>query len=179
MIDLVFEGYTPPTAEQVARRAGVSVASLFRYFDTLDDLREHATKRYFERFFHLFDVPEIGVGPLDKRIDTLVAARVELHRTTAPIARLTRSRSLVVAGLNETLRRLNATQADQVRLHFGEELAQLSPARRDDLVATITTITSFESWDRFQIDHGRTPAQTKRAWVSALGRLLESVDHHP
>lgn len=174
MIDLVFEGYTPPTAEQVARRAGVSVASLFRYFDTLEDLREHATERYFERFFHLFEVPEIGVGSLERRIASLVTARVELHRTTAPIARLTRSRSLVVTGLNETLRRLNATQADQIRLHFGEELAELSPARRDDLVATIATITSFESWDRFQIDHGRTPAQTRRAWTGALSRLLES-----
>ncbi len=34
VIDLAFEGNANPTAEQVAKRAGVSVASLFRYFET-------------------------------------------------------------------------------------------------------------------------------------------------
>ncbi len=172
MIDLVLEGRMPPRPEEVASRAGVSVASLYRYFDTLDDLRDHASERYFERFIHLFEIPDIGVGTLDRRIATLVSARMTLHRTTAPMARLARARALVVHQFDETLRRLNATQADQLRLHFVPELEPLTPSSAEDVVATVATMTSFESWDRFRTDHGRGPAQTKRAWTTALTRIL-------
>ncbi|MGI9598543.1 MAG: TetR/AcrR family transcriptional regulator [Acidimicrobiales bacterium] len=173
MIDLVFEGHTPPTADQVAARAGVSVASLFRYFDGLDDLREHAIERYFERFIHLLDVPDIGVGPLPVRIASLTAARVQLHETTGPMARLMRARSVTVAQLGATIRRLNATQADQIRIHFDTELTPLSPATREDTVATVVTLTSFESWDGFRTDHGRSATQVSRAWARALERILD------
>ena len=45
VIDLVGEGNTDPTSEQVAERAGVSVASLFRYFETLEELRQETLRR--------------------------------------------------------------------------------------------------------------------------------------
>ncbi|MEO2165398.1 MAG: TetR/AcrR family transcriptional regulator, partial [Acidimicrobiales bacterium] len=54
MIDLINEGHAPPTAQQVAQRAGISVATLFRYFETLEDLRQYATQQCLERFAHLF-----------------------------------------------------------------------------------------------------------------------------
>jgi AcrR family transcriptional regulator len=172
MIDLVFEGHAPPTADAVADRAGVSVASLFRYFETLDDLREQATALYFERYADLFEVSAVGVGSLDERIATFVTARVAQHESTSPMARLMRWRAFEISELDATLRRLRATQSDQVRLHFRDELTLLTRAASDDLVATIASITSFESWDQFRHDHGRTPAQIHRAWATTLHRIL-------
>jgi AcrR family transcriptional regulator len=151
----------------------VSVASVFRYYETLDDLRRHAIERYFERFAHLFEVPDIGVGSLDRRIRSLVAARVDQHETTSPVARQVCARAIVVPDLDTNLHLVRATQSDQVRSHFADELAALTPAGRDDVVATIAALTSFESWDQFRLDHQRSPVQIRRAWTRAIHALLD------
>ena len=172
VLDLLSEEIASPTAEQVADRAGVSVASVFRYFETLDDLRRDAIDRYFERFAHLFDVPGIGRGPRDRRIAGFVAARANQHETTRPIARLVRARAVEIPELEASLRGLREAQCDQIRRHFADELAPLTPAPREDLVATVAAITSFEAWDQFRFDHGHSPIQTSRAWRTALRRLM-------
>ena len=172
MIDLVFEGHAPPGTEQVAEKAGVSVASLFRYFDSIDHMQKRATEHYFKRFSHLFELPQIGVGPLAQRIRGLVGARVDQHEATAPIARLARHRSFMFDEIDESLHRLRATQADQLRLHFALELDVLTPATRADVVATIATLTSFESWDQFHHDHQRSATQIRRAWATTLHSVL-------
>jgi AcrR family transcriptional regulator len=174
MVDLVFEGRLPPTAEQVAERAGVSIASLFRYFETLDEMRLETTKRYFDRYSDVFDVPAIGEGTLDQRIGRFVEARLRLHETTEPMARFARLRAAENESLATTLRLVRAARADQIRRHFEPELRALSPAARDDVVATISALTSFEAWDQFRNDHDRSQRQTGRAWQRALGRLLDS-----
>jgi AcrR family transcriptional regulator len=76
MVDLIQEGVVPPGADAVAERAGVSVASVFRYFDGLADLQEAAMVRYFERYRERFEVPGLGEGDLDERIERLVRARL-------------------------------------------------------------------------------------------------------
>ena len=171
MIDLVLSG-EEPSPELLARRAGISVATLFRYFDTLDEMRRATTTRYLERFAHLFELPRCGEGTLDERIERLVTARLHLLTTTEPMARLTRARAIVVPELAAELHRLRDQLAGQVRRHFAAELAELSPARRDDLVATIAVLLSFESWAQLRDDHDRGPTQMRRTWTSALHRLL-------
>jgi AcrR family transcriptional regulator len=171
MIDLVLDGETP-SVELLTRRAGVSEATLFRYFETLDELRRATTARYIARFADLFEIPSSGVGTLDQRIDALVAARARLYTTTEPMARLTRRRAAVVPEIDDELRRLRSVMAGQVRRHFAAELAELIPARRDDLVAVICVVTSFESWQQLRDDHGRGPTQLRRAMTESLRRLL-------
>ena len=53
-IDLVIETGGSPRPESVARRAGISIASLYRYFDNLDELRRDAFDRVLDRFPDLF-----------------------------------------------------------------------------------------------------------------------------
>ena len=72
MIDLVLEGHAPPSAEHVIERAGVSQASLFRYFATLDELRQEAIGRYFERFDGLIAIPQpAGMGSLNLQVPVI------------------------------------------------------------------------------------------------------------
>lgn len=171
-IDLVLEGFSPPSVEQVADRAGVSTASVFRYFDTLDELRDETTHRYFQRFAHLLDIPDIGAGTLEARIKRFVDIRHELYTATAPMARLVRNRAPKVAALHDTLRRHRATMADDIRRHFATELDHLGGALRGEIVGTIATLTSFEAWSELTEDHRRTPAQIRRGWTRALSLIL-------
>ncbi len=173
VIDLVVEGNADPTAEQVAKRAGVSVASLFRYFETLKELRRETLRRYFTRYDHLFQLPDISESTLEDRSQVFVNCRAKLYETTEPMCRQARRRAPDFPDLDEELHSVRAMQADQIRQCFAYELEALSPSARDDLVATINTLTSFESWDQIVHDHNRTPRQVRRTWTTALHRLLQ------
>lgn len=172
MVDLVQEGQLPPSPDLVAERAGVSVASLFRYFDDLDELQLHVVARFQERFAPAFEVPAIGDGPMDARVDRYVRARVALYEQIAPMARLARARALERPNLARSLHETRARQALQVREHFAPELASRTPAVRDDLVGCICALTSFESWDLHHGDLERGRTQIVRAWTTALRGLL-------
>ena len=175
VIDLVVEGNADPTAEQVAKRAGVSVASLFRYFETLKELRRETLHRYFKRYDHLFQLPDISESTLEDRSQVFVNCRAKLYETTEPMCRQARRRAPDFPDLDEELHSVRAMQADQIRQCFAYELEALSPSARDDLVATINTLTSFESWDQIVHDHNRTPQQVRRTWTTALHRLLQPL----
>ena len=172
MVDLLLEGHTPPTASEIAVRAGVSVASVFRYFDDLADLQRQTIARYLERHEALFDVPGIGEGDLDERISRLVTARTALYETIAPVARYVRVRSFDLPELAQNLGQVRDQMADQVHRHFRPELDARPPAAAEDLTATIVALTSFESWDLFRGELDRGPAQVRRAWRDALRALL-------
>ena len=171
MVDLVEEGHHPPTVELIAARAGVSVASIFRYFERLDELQDATTARFLDRHAPLFEIDRLGIGPRDARITRYVAARMALYGTIAPIARFVRSRSLEQPHLADTLGQMRRRLADQADQHFAPELAELPPARRSDVVGSIATLTSFESWDMLRHDLGSSAATVRRAWTSGLRAL--------
>lgn len=171
-IDLVFEGFGSPSADLIAERAGVSVASVFRYFDTLDDLGEAGALRFFDRTDHLMAIPDIGEGSLDDRIHRLVNARIALYETTAPMCRLARVRMHALPGARENIKRARMTRVDQIRHHFDTELNSLTPAVRDDTVYAISIITAFDAWDQLMTTYERTPQQIRRSWRMGVTRVL-------
>lgn len=172
LFSLLDEGERSPAADAIASRAGVSVSSLFRYFEGLDDLQEQTVEVHFARFGTLFEVPAIGSGSTEERIERFVEARLALYRTIAPIARLARSRALdhvrIAAKLAETRTRF----AGQVRAQFAPELDALTPARRQDVADLIDALTSFESWDLLQSTHGRTEREVRRSWTAGIASVV-------
>jgi len=171
-IDLNFETGQVATPEAIVERAKISMASLFRYFETLDEIQEMAAERYFTRFAHLFEIPNIGVGALPQRIRTFVKARADQHIATEPIARTVRTKGIAHAPISEALIRIRVTQADQVKLHFMDELDHLTRGAADDTAATIAVLTSFESWDQFRSVSQRSNTQIVRAWATTLEAII-------
>ena len=172
-IDLVLEGSgQPPTPEEIAVRAGVSRATFFRYFATLNDLRGEAATRALDRFSELVVIPDMGTGSLHERINRLVDARMRFHETLHPLALLLRASATLDADSAELVDAIRQILSDQVRQHFWSELELRTPARRDDLVVSITVLTSVESWHQFRRAHDRSPAQTRRAWNPAVVGIL-------
>ncbi len=172
LFSLLDEGETSPAAESIAGRAGVSVSSLFRYFEGLDDLQEQTIEAHFARFGSLFEVPSIGSGSLAERIGTFVDARLALYRSIAPVARLARARAVDHAAIAAKLAETRSRFADQIRSQFAPELDALSPARRQDVADLIDALTSFESWDLLHATHGRTERGIRRTWVAGISALV-------
>lgn len=171
-IDLVLEHGVEPRPEDVAARAGVSIASLYRYFSTLEELHHDAIARLVDRFPDLFEVPDIGQGSRETRIASFVTRRVALHETLHPLQLLSRAVSGSRPQAAAFVDNARQAMADQVRRHFDPELRTLSEARRDDAAASIATLTAVESWEQFRRSYGRSEAQTRRAWSSVIDHIL-------
>ena len=108
----------------------MSIASIFRYFDGLDDLRRAATDVYYRRYDHLFEMADIGEGALPDRISHLIDGRLRLYDVAGPVGRLVRLRSHEDPLAHENLARLRETYAHQLRHHFDDELSAVGPKVR-------------------------------------------------
>lgn len=170
-IDLVLRWHVPPTADQVAEEAGVSVASIFRYFDNLGDLQRSAISRFLERHHHLLELPDIGEHSLQRRISTLVDGRVRFYESVGPVARLARAKGFDVPEFATTLDLIRSTQSDQLALHFAVELRQLRASARRERLGLIAVATSFEAWDLLHRE-GLDRAAVSRAMRTGLTRLF-------
>lgn len=171
VFELMTEGHLPPAVDDVAARADVSVSSVFRYFDSLDDLQQQTIDRYFERFAPLFELTP-AAGDLEDRVAALVDARLALYEAIAPIARMARARAGDQPRLAETLARTRRSFHDQLRSHFAEDLAGMGRAEADDRLALVDALTAFEAWDLLRATHDRSRARIRRAWNRGVLALL-------
>lgn len=177
LFDLLGEDRGMPGIEAIAERAGVSVSSVFRYFDGLEDLKHETIERYFARYAALFAIPDIGEGPLTERIDRFIDARVLLYDAIAPIGRLARARAYDQPTIAAPLARARGLLVDQIRAHFAPELHAGRVGDPDTLAALVDGLTSFESWDLQRQTHQRSNDDISRGWHIAL-RVLLDVDAH-
>ena len=173
MFDLIVEGHLPPAVDQVARRAGVSTATIFRYFGTLDDLQQETVARFVERFDHLLEIERPGEGSATSLVRRFVDSRITLFSTVGPVMYLAWVRSLdqprIAAAVRENRRRLR----DATEEHFASALGPRS-ARRSGLVDAIDGMCSIESWVSLTRIHDRSPDEIRRAWTVGVSRLVGS-----
>ena len=168
---LVSEGKIPPSAEDVAVRAGVSVSSIFRNFDGLHDLQRQALEQSQAKFAHLFVVVDAH-ETRTTRVRSHVRARIELLEAASGLLRIGRSRALDHDTLVGGLARLRGRLADQTRQRFATEIDQLTPTDAANLVALIDSTTSPEAFDLMSAAHSRTPRQISKTWITALDALF-------
>ena len=170
-LDVLLEGGVP-TADEVAERADVSMATLFRYFTTLDEIRHDAIARVLDRFPHLFTLPDSAASDREQRIRSFVAARLDLHEALHALQLLQRASAVRDPGAAEMVHNGRLGMAEQTRRYFEPELRDLTPARRESLLATLDLVTSVESWQTFRVSFDQPIARTRRAWFDAVDRLL-------
>ncbi len=172
MFSLLQDGKVPVSAELVADRAGVSVASVFRYFDGLDDLQYHTFERFRERF-----EPLLAVEPRDTtrsgRLAAFVRSRLDLYEQAGAIMAVGRLRALEHEPLVAASAEMRGLLADQVRTVFAADVAGLATTGHD-LVAVIDALTSLESWDVMRKTHARSRRQIQRAWCTGIDALIAS-----
>lgn len=172
MFSLLQDGKVPVNAELVAERAGVSVASVFRYFDGLDDLQYQTFERFRERFEPLLTVDPRAVSR-DERIAAFVNSRLDLYDQAGAIMAVGRLRSLEYEPLVAASAAMRGLLADQVRSAFGADVVDMVSVG-PDLVAVIDALTSLESWDVMRKTHARSRRQIERAWSTGIDALIES-----
>ena len=167
LLELVREGFLRPTAEQVARRAGVGIRTVFRRFADMDGLFAELDARTSAIARELYP-PASGPSdaPLPERIGELVGLRISLYEELGPFLRssvLHRARSAYVE--KRSLR-----SARELRRDVEARIPELSD-EPDWVADAVDTLLSFESWNRLRHDRrlGRERIRlTLRASLTAL-----------
>jgi len=174
VLELFASGDLSPSAAAVSERSGVSLRSVYRYYDDIDELIRAAIERSMSRNDHLFAITEdCGVGTLEERIKRFVDQRCFLFDTMSglALASIARARSdqRVRAGLKHRIRQMRA----QHQAAFRPELdAERSQAQRADLEEAIWLVSGLGALTHLYGPAHRTPAGARRAMHRALSRLL-------
>ena len=170
--ELILEGKGPPSAEDVAERAGVSVSSIFRNFDGLADIQQHAHQLFTERYSHLLLATPPPDGDLDSRIAFFVRTRLDLYEQAGPLMAMARRRAFEDDTWSELIASNRSALTRQLRVCFDREFADLTASDAADLVAVLDSITSPEAFDLMTTTHARTRRQTTRTWTTSLRALI-------
>ncbi len=157
MVDLIESGQPSPTAEAVAARAGVSLRTVFRHFEEMENLHLEIAALVFER------VRPILERPFQKRdwpesLGEAVARRAEFFEIMAAFKTaidVHRHKSRAIAAQH---RRITVMSRDLLAATLPADL--LADRQRFELLALLM---SLESWQRLREQQGLTVAEAEAA----------------
>ncbi len=174
VLELFTEGSLSPGVPDVAERSGVSLRSVYRYFDDTDELIRSAIARNMGRIRPLFVIDGLGEGDLEQRVERIVTSRVRLFDENAPIMRAT----LRTAPTNEIIREQHERNLEELRRQieamFEPELRSLAAVERLEVIAAIDVLLGFAALEHL-IHSGCSVDECRRI----LRRSVFAVLAHP
>jgi AcrR family transcriptional regulator len=173
VLELFTEDSLEPGAADVAARSGVSLRSVYRYFDDTEALVRAAIARNLEQVQPLFEIEDLGEGPLDGRIERIVDRRLTLYEHTAPMTRASLRRASGNDLIREQLDRSQRAMRIQVEQMFAPELARLAAPARRQVVAALDVLLGFPTLEHLRrtrrLSGGDTRAVVLRSVTAVLG----------
>lgn len=172
LLTLFREGELNPSVAAVAERSGISLRSVFRYFDDLDEMGRIAIQRHLDEVGHLFELPKIGEGSRSDRIEALVTQRASLYERVAPVVRAAMLRAPFQPVIAEGLAARRALMRDQLERQFAPELATVSAEEAQQTVAGADSLASFEVLELLRLDQKLSAAAAAAVIRTSLDKLL-------
>jgi AcrR family transcriptional regulator len=167
LFELIGEGVTTPTADEVAERASVGIRTVFRHFKDMDTLYGALDVLLYERFEPVFLAP-VPQGSVEQRIDEFVAHRAKGYEGVAPYKRAANVKRARSEFLQERHEAVVSRMREDLRRWFPELKHMDAPT-----VHALELVTSFEAWDRLRIDQRlgkqRAADAMKRGMTALLG----------
>lgn len=173
-IELFGEGDLTPSATSVAERSGVSLRSVYRYYEDLEELLRASIGRSLERNRPYFAIEGLGEGPLEERVDRLVEHRMALYEQVAGIARAAVLRARTNEIVRAQVERQMAGLRAQTEAMFAPELRALRGVERTDLSAALSLVTGLEAMEYLRVTLGRSPEISARIMGQMLHALLQA-----
>ena len=163
MLELVREGETAPSAEQVAERAGVGRRTVFRLFSDMEGVYREMHAVMTGRLAPMFAAPLKG-ATWRERLDEIVERRAAMFEEMLPIKSAADAHRYQSNFLQTEHRKLTRLQR--------ETLAAVLPANvAGDKLEALDLALSFEAWRRLRHEQRlgiKQAAATQRLLVRAL-----------
>ena len=172
-LDLIQEGLLQPSADCIAKRAGVSRRSIFNHFSDLAELYDAVGEVGRQRYAPLLE-PISEREPLTIRLDHLARVRSRFLEATVSITRALTAQSLVGPAVEQAVRvsreALERHHRDIDRL-FRVELEALDGLERSDVIEAMAAATSPHQWEYLRRSRGMS---TPRA-LAIVKRTLKAI----
>lgn len=172
VIELFSESNLSPGVHEVAARSGVSLRSVYRYFEDVDDLIAAAMERQIDKARPLFQMPELGEGPLPARIDRFAARRVALFEAVRDIYRASVVRLADDSQVSSGLEQVRGWMGHQTKKMFLPELDAMEPDTASVVELSLDTLTQFDSLEHLRSGRELSPDELVEYLRGAVSRLL-------
>lgn len=173
LLDLLAAGALRPTAREIAQKAGISLRSVYVHFDDLEDLFCVAANRHMSRIAPILrTIP--ATGTVRERAEALMQQRSRLYAQMGNVARATQLQAPFSPTLERIVNNAHLRARKEIESVFAPELASLTPARRDRLVALLDVITGAHSWDVLCGSHGLSPEDALTVVVDSVVVEIEA-----
>ena len=177
-LQLLGEKQQPPTAPEIAKRAGCSIRSIYERFSDLLTLSLAAADHAFAQALAQDAAPNVDAD-LHTRLTEQVEARAAICERWLPLWRaLLRSQGELEA-LAIRIKRTRAMMVARLELVYGPELSTLPEAERRQLLVALDILTDFESWGRLRESHGLSIEEARSLWINAIQRMLPAIGPDP
>jgi TetR/AcrR family transcriptional regulator, regulator of autoinduction and epiphytic fitness len=165
-VQLIQEGDLRPTADRIAKLAGVSLRALWSHFADMEALFAASGGRILERrdAAHEPISPDL---PLDRRIDAYCHQRARLLEQIAPAAKAAALKEPFSPALQRFRRTHVERVREEVRVLFAAELAGDA-----ELLAALTAVSMWATWGTWRDAMGLDPDAARAALVRTVTALL-------
>ncbi|GLY00986.1 MULTISPECIES: TetR/AcrR family transcriptional regulator [Actinoplanes] len=138
---LISEGDLRPTADRIAKVAGVSLRALWSHFADMESLMTASGQRVLEHRDASHQPIDAGL-PLPERIDAYCRQRARLLEEIGPAARASALKEPFSTGL-QRYRKVHVSRVrDELEAVFGPELGD-----DRELVEALTAVSLWPTWD--------------------------------
>jgi AcrR family transcriptional regulator len=168
MVYLIESGQPSPTAETVATRAGVSLRTVFRHFEEMENLHLEIAAMVFDRVRPLLERP-LRTREWPESLAEAVERRAEFFELMVPFKNaidVHRHRSRAIAAQH---RRINVMSRDLLAASVPSFL--LADREKFEL---LSLLLSLEAWQRLREQQGLTAAEARQAVLRAARALIGS-----
>lgn len=173
LLQLLEEGHYNPPAQQVAKRASVSVRAVFHHFDDMENLYLEVVDLQAQRIMPLLTVASGHRSTLSKArqivelCDNLYSIAAPLHNGVRFSTAARRSKNIGV-----TLNLLRQATSTYFQKSFGPELNR--HGNPYDAISRLEAVMSFEMWDHFRRVQGCSRHATRSHMLALLMTELEA-----
>ena len=175
VLELFGEGIVEPAAPDVAARSGVSLRSVYRYFDDRSALMLAAIDRSLERARPIFAINDLGQGSLDERIARLTHSRMQMFEVFAPMMRAAMRQGADHPIIKANYERNVAALRSQVADMFAPELADAtSPRTVLNALDVVFNVHTYEALRSVQGLDAETAGETIAFMAKAVVRSHRS-----
>jgi AcrR family transcriptional regulator len=172
--EMFVEGNFSPAVEDVAARSGVSLRSVYRYFEDTEALLHLAIERRIALVGELYALDNLGEGALTDRVLSLVNQRLVIHSKLAPTIRAAMLRAPFSPQIADQVRQRRDLLAAQVAEQFAVEADGLPKSRAEELFAGIDALCSFDTMDDLRVRRGMSISRARRVMVGGVTALLSA-----
>lgn len=173
LLQLLEEGHVDPPAQQVAKRARVSVRAVFHHFDDMENLYLEVVELHAQRIMPLLAAAS-GRRSTRSKARHIVDLHDDLYSIMAPLHNGVRFSTAARGSrkISETLSQLRQATATHIQRSFDFELSRHTNPY--DLTCRLQAVMSFEMWDHFRRVQGFSRHTTRSHILALLMTELEA-----